>query len=462
MLKRIIVYACLILVLLPAIALLRSAGVDESPVLRWLLMAIGSMLAVVFLFMDQWGFICLVLAFMPFTEGIFKFEVGVVTFSPYSMGLVMLTACTILQLALGMRRYKADGFDACLACLCAFYLTSTVLSSDIMDSGLLAFQTIFLPVVLYFNLKAQLDTEEKTELAFRFLIFGVFLFSLATIAQYSLEHQRLTMFNVAPISAATLTLVPILGLLFSGRKRSLPGMVSLLVCSAAYVLSFSRVYLASLLATPVLWRIIRGRRAMALFTCMFVASLVFTLVASFSIPKKDVDDVLAMGKSFNMEKEFRVSEKGAGRLVDPRHWMVSYEMRILTYRLGLENFLNSPTFGVGLHKGDVMVTQHNFHVEWLEFGGLLGYIFYSLVFFWYFATFSEQAQRDKETAVYVLSVFIILANCLTNGLMHGFFSHVVYAAMGFSFARRNVLSGSDGAVRTEEPSRSHLDSWARA
>ncbi|BBD09268.1 O-antigen ligase family protein [Desulfovibrio ferrophilus] len=401
-----------------------------------------SVMGLIFLITNQLMLLCLTLAFLPFTRGLFQFEIGPVTFSPFSMGLIVIGMFGVLMVFTGRRKFHFGGFDAALALLCAFYLVSTFLSSDVMDSGFLAFHTLFLPVLSYFCIKLLVDTRDKLDLCFNFFVAGITGFNAVCILQYIILQERVTLLGVPPISIATLSILPVMCLLYSERPKNLLSIVAIAVCLVALFLSFSRIYLLSLLLSPVFMKLIRRGHGFGMFTLMIVFSLGLTLTLPFLGPKVP-DSTTNYGRALGLDAEFKRKEKSLGRVTDLGHMVKSLELRALTYRVGLENFLAKPLFGNGMHKGKYMVTQHNFHVEWLEFGGVLGYVAYLSVFICFFRSFGVLSVEHSELAPYVLTVFIILCNSLTNGFMHGFFSYVTYIAFGFAFAARDILSGRE-------------------
>lgn len=432
-------YVCVSITVLSLLAFLKVSDLWDVQGVRLTVVMSLSILAMVFLFADQLMLLCVTLAFLPITRGLIQFEVGPITFSPFSMGLVLLGLFSLLIVLTGRKKYSLNSFDVALAFLCTFYLVSTMLSSDIMDSGFLAFHSLFLPVLSYLCIKLLADTREKLDLCFSFFVAGITAFNVACIVQYILLQERVTLLGVPPISIATLSIVPVVYLLYSKRPKNVVDIAVIVICLVSLVMSFSRMYLASLALSPLFMWIIRRGHGLGLFVTMIVLSLGLTLGLTFLVPKGMENNSQFYGRLLGLDAEFKRKEKSMDRITDLEHMIKSVELRALTYRQGMDNFLSRPLFGNGMHKGKYMVTQHNFHVEWLEFGGVLGYLAYISVFFSFFKSFGVLSSKHTEFCPYVLIVFTILCNSLTNGFMHGFFSYVTYITLGFTFALRDIL-----------------------
>ena len=125
--------------------------------------------------------------------------------------------------------------------------------------------------------------------------------------------------------------------------------------------------------------------------------------------------------------------------MDINLWKEALYWRAFSYHEGIANFSSAPVFGVGLYKGEVYVTRHNFHVEWLEYGGIVGYLLYTGSFLLHFLSFSAYATFDRFIAINLLILLVILSNSFTNGFMHGIMPYIAFVIIGFNEARRKMI-----------------------
>nr|MDA3868644.1 hypothetical protein [Gammaproteobacteria bacterium] len=156
-------------------------------------------------------------------------------------------------------------------------------------------------------------------------------------------------------------------------------------------------------------------------------------------------------------------EFSAERLTNVDFLLGTIYGRALSYRGGIDSFLASPIFGNGLFRGEYMVTQHNFHVEWLQYGGMIGYILYAVVLISHAIRMRRSAQRDHWIAANLVTMILILANCVTNGLMHGVMPYVLFLLMGLNEARFRINNKATEISVDDSESRcidemAHIDS----
>lgn len=433
-----IAYIAATLIASSLIAMLYTSGLGEEQVPSLAVLGLIACGGLVFLALDCFGVLCMVLAFLPFTEGAFKFEFGIITFSPFTMGIIVLGLAALFLVLLGRVRYRLERFDLVLAALCVFYMCSLLTSSNMVDGGYLAFHALFIPTLTYFVLRVFLSTPERLDLAFAFFAWGIGVFCLASLGHSLSTMERVSFLRVPPVSAATLAVAPLLFVLYSGRGLNRSGLLLALTSLLTMVLSFSRMYFLLFALSPLIMAPIRRGKALKAFLYMLPVTLWLTVALAMSVPEEYVDSYWQYTRTVGIDKRYREDESGAGRVLNPSHWKKTLEVRALLYRIGLENFLEHPLVGTGLYQGKRTVTQHNFHVEWLEFGGIVGYLLTVLAFAAYLGRMAAAAKKDSFLACCVLVVLVILGNALTNGFLHGFFPYIAFLAIGFSYARLSL------------------------
>jgi len=443
---RLLLYASTISVLALLTAFLRLSHLDRMCLLLPLLAMLVLLACLFALVFDPQGLLYVLMAIFPLTDfPLFRFEIGVITFSPFSAGIMCLGVYGLFLVAMGKARLKLEGCDVAILLLCLHYLASTLLSNDIMRSGFLAFHALFIPVMIYLALRIHARTSEELDNCLLFLCIGATLFSVFGVIQALSGIQRSQLLNIHPITQAALTYIPIVYLGFTGRARHPLVLLATAICAVSFMASLSRVFIACLLVSPLFYWLIRKGFARHLMLGLIAISLFLTLHFSFKIPGKTIQEIREYGNILDVHKELAKFEKGPGRLVNFQHWAASMEMRFLAYRIGLEEFLDHPIMGTGLKPGDVMITQHNFHVEWLEYGGVIGYVLYASIFMCFFWQAGGAAMHDNATAIFALVIFVDLFNCLFNGIMHGFLPYIVFMILAFTRIRLETMPAVAGA-----------------
>lgn len=388
-------------------------------------------LLTVALIFDPFGLLCVLLAWLPFFKGFLQIQIGIVTFNPYALGMIMFALAAAVRVTVGRKRYGFTTTDAAIALLCLVFLVSTMFSDQLIRTGYLAFHALFIPVISYFALKAFVKSEQQYRQAVAFFVAGVAVFGLIAIIQFLSVHQRVSVLGIPFIGVATFTLSALLVIVYSGPPRSIlkVGLAALLF--VAFFVTFSRAYLLYLLVTPILFRLIRRGHAAKLILGLFIASLSLTLLVAYNADR------------FRPTHFNQATVNTSKRLTSVSDWKAAIYGRAIDYRAGLETFLEHPLFGVGIQRGEYMVTQHDFQVEWLEYGGIVGYLLYTAVFLLHFSRLGRRANDDRMSAVGLLAILVIMGNSVTNGFMHGIMPYMVFLLMGLNEARLHFLPESD-------------------
>ena len=377
---------------------------------------------------DAFGLYCLTLAWLPFSAGFLQIEIGVVTFNPYLFGMLGLVLVVGARILLGGLKRMFTARDLLVLALGCAFLFSTLQAPDLMEAGFLGFHALFVPIVSYFVARGMVRTEEEYRIAWRFFLVGLVAFGIVGIVEYTAVQGRTHVVSVPPIGAATLLIVAVLGLFLLKSWHWAIRWSALAASSAALVLTFSRTYLVALLVAPVLWYWIRRGGAGYLVGVLIVGTLAATLLVTHN------------AEWFRPTAYDKNAEYSAERITSMDFWKGSIYGRALAFQAGLEEFERHPIAGGGLRKGEKMVTQHNFHIEWLEYGGLIGYALYAAVFVAHFFAMRRLARVDRFCAANLLIISLIVMNAVTNGFMHGLMPYVAFLLMGLNETRRRILA----------------------
>ncbi|SKA87705.1 O-antigen ligase like membrane protein [Paucidesulfovibrio gracilis DSM 16080] len=383
-----------------------------------------------------------IFAFFPFSYQIFKVEVGIITFNPYSAGLLLFAGIAVLRLIFQRARLKLTLTDLFLAGVCVVYFIGTLRSPDVVDSGFLAFNFLFQPVVAYYVLRVMITNEEEYRSLLRYMVLGMLGFAVMAVAFWLQTGQRAIPLGTPAISTATLMAFGaclVMGSDVVPRKLRIP---LALLCVAAMFLTFSRVFLVLSVLTPFCYLLIKKGKAITLFVAFFGASLLATFMLIIYAQFIEPDQTIFTAEEYRTEQ----------RLTNVENWKDALYGRVAQFQSGLSNFLEHPFLGLGLYRGPQVITQHNFHVEWLEYSGVVGYALYLFFLLSHAARMNRFAPLDHPIRWQLLATLLVLNNCLFNGIMHGFMPHVVFICMGLSEARSRFphLREQAASERAEE------------
>lgn len=425
--KTLTIYTIFISIFAIQAALIFSLGDKFARDLAIPFAIIDSILILIGIILDRVGFLALILASLPFSYGIGQIEIGIVTFNPYILGMIFYVVIMLPEIFRFFLNTKISVTERILLSLSLVFFISTLYSDDLIGSGYLAFHAIFIPLITFIVLKYSLRKEDEWEKVNVIFLSGTVAFAAFAIIAYAETQTRATAFGVPYIGVATLMVVPIIKLITMHAWRNIFLALSLLISIIALLVTFSRMYLVVLLFAPLMYRFIRKGFAASLIVALFSISMLFTLTLVF------------MPKDFNNFSYDKEEESTYQRITNIENWMRSLYGRAYAYEYGFNNFYTSPIVGVGLYKGKKMVTQHNFNVEWLEYGGLLGYFLYIAVFIYHFRHAQYWAKHDTYIASNLLIILVILANSSTNGFMHGIMPIVAFLVMGLTESRIRIL-----------------------
>ena len=384
------------------------------------------------LFSDLGGFACLAMLWLPFSRGFLKYEIGVVTLDGYVAAMGVLALASLLALFAGRAKFKVSGTDLLILFICSVYLCSTLLSTDVLESGYLAFHAIFVPVLSYFCVKTLAERDVDYRRMVTAFIVGATAFSTFVVHDFLLTDRRVETFQLPPISIGTVLISALF--LLAGASWVRRGWKLILggVLLVGLLMTLTRVFLLLVLTGPFFYWAIRRGLGVLLLSTMLVITFVGTIMLAYS------GDTFRPPSSYNASKG-NVTE---GRLTNKNAWKEALYSRTQDDLEGLELFRANPVVGTGLHRG-IFVTRHNIHVAWLQYGGVLGYVAYLWLFLGHFRKSRNMAKEHPETAAGLLVIFTILTNGITNGFMHGFMPIVTFIVLGLNEAHNNKIYASD-------------------
>lgn len=366
-------------------------------------------------------------------DKVWVMDVGFMTITGY---YILISALTIIQLAallLGRARFKLDGVDLALAAVCVIYLCSTLLADDTRVAGLLAFNAIFIPTLTYFTAKSLLTDETALLRGIFSGAAGLAVLAIVGIGDFVATGARPTPLQQDGISMSTLAVLPLMVGLYAAkhiRMRSMRfGLVGLGVLTMG--LSLARVYWIFTALSPIVVRLFRKGSALYVAVVVLAASLVLTLLVT--IGKVAIEPTAVKGRD----------DQGIERVLNLENWKAAIYNRVVSmYQPSLDTFMDKPFLGQGLfvHKYQA-TTTHNFHLEWLESGGVLGYLMFTALYVCHFARIARRAREDALLRAVGVGSLAILVNGLTNGIMHSVMPTCLMLCLGMASARLQHVPG---------------------
>jgi hypothetical protein len=387
---------------------------------------------------DPFGILCLIVFSMPFSLGVLQIEIGIMTFNPYTLGIAGALLFAIAGVGMRMIRYRPAPEDLVALLLGFSFLLSTLRAPNLVEAGYLAFHGVFIPIITYLALKTLIRTPDQYHKVLVAFVGGIVAFAVYGLVQFAKDTQRLHILEMPPISAAALITSALIIIVYSGWWRKLPGLLAILTLFAALLTTFSRGYLVLLFLTPVIFYILRRGHGTKMITTILAATLLGTLVFAKA------------QEQFYVRGVDREHEQSAERITDLDYWKSSLYGRARYYAVGIREFSKSPIFGNGFHMGfssedGRAVVWHNFHVEWLEYGGISAYLLYVMLLIIHFRGVSRDARTQRAIAVNLTVLFTVLLNGLTNSFTAGISPYIGFLMMALNRAHQRAALGNPSA-----------------
>lgn len=367
----------------------------------------------------------LCLAWLPF-DRVYSVSIGFMTVTPYYVGIVLVFITTLVKVVFDRERFVVTATDFALGAVCFMYLCSTLLSDIPQTAGLLAFRAIFIPTLTYFVCKALLQDEEMLLRALNLFAVGIGVLAGAALVAFVISSERPEPFGRDGVAMASMAIVPLMvGLYGVQRGHRLWRLVMIGGGLVAVGVSISRAYWIFVLLSPLFFRLFMRGRAFMVALAMLATSLLLTLW------------ITTDASSFATVRINNQEDHGIQRVLSAEHWKAAiYNRVVLMYAPSLEQFERRPIFGRGLYVAESQATTtHNLHLEWLESGGLLGYLAFAALYLTHFRNLSRRARGDPMSSALGIASLAILINGITNGIMHSVMPTVAMMCLGLVAAR---------------------------
>ena len=400
-------------------------------VLKLYLMIVISIAATIISIFDTAGLLSFLLGVMPFSAGFLSFEVSIITLNPFTAGIISTFFFSSIRFPFknDLRRYHLVDLIILLLCL-SYLMTLFLFSNNIVSSGYIAFHALFVPVISYFTIRGAIFTKDELESLVFFFQLGLVVFCLCAVLKFIVELNRIYIFGQNPIGVSTLAFALFCYSINIDIKNIFFRLCLILLSVFTILFSFSRVYILFLLFSPIMNRMNKKGFSLVVLLTIFIGTLLITLLIAFNAE---------MFKPKTTYHEAIQIENTIGRVTNLDFLKATLYGRAITYREAFKKFLDAPIFGIGISKGERVITLHNFHLEWLQYGGFVGYLLYSSVILLHLKNIIKFIEKDSLIRANFLIIQVILVNSFANGIMHGLSPLILYIIIGINEVKINYL-----------------------
>lgn len=371
----------------------------------------------------------------PYSRGFFQFEIANVTFSPFSFGCLLIGFYLFIKFLTGNAKLKITAFDFVYIALIAFYTITTMTAHNFSKTGYLYLHGLIIPFICYYIVRlSNFNADQLYGLWSHFTFSALVFMSLFVV--YSLASPGRSLFlRMTPIDIATLSYAFVSYYYFNKGKKF--GRFFLFISIIALILTFSRTYIVCLVLLPLFKRYLTSRNAVFLTHCFFIVSLLFTVIVSVQVDVNIMDSV--------SKDEYVANEKNQGRLYSADNWKRAFLGRFRSFAFALEDIKENPMLGAGLDFGNKSST-HNFHLEWLQSSGIVGYVLFYLLFILFFRRLSPFLNTDPFAKCIYVTIIVVFINGLMNGVLHGIMPklNMILMGAGYSWVAQLKLQNEEG------------------
>ena len=435
------IYASLLGVIAFEVLFYVLSGIYLSPQTLMMIAAAHGLVFALAIGADSFGFLCLILAWLAFDGGPIKASIGAATFTPFMAGSLILALIVAARVLVGGKRFPFSSTDLGILLLLLTYSVSTSLAEILIDSGYLAVHGLLVPACIYFGVKGLASTPGELRRALGWLLGGLvaFCFAATVAAALGFASRRSTLGRDA-IAVATIGVTVVCYLLYGFRSAPWMRVLGSFVGVAPIIALLARGYMVGLVLSGFIHAAIRRGWALTLLLVFLVSTLGTT--AFFTLNPEP----------FRPHSYSFAKENTEERVTNPEYWKAGIYSRLVIFQSSAEDFRAHPIFGTGLYRGaEGGATTHNFHWEWLQYGGIFGYVSYLFIFISHFYRMGKIAPQNKIVAASLTLLLLILANGLMNGFMHGVMPVFAFIAMGIAEAEAATETEEEPAAQQAKP-----------
>lgn len=358
------------------------------------------------------------------------------TFTLFSIGIISCASVLFIKIIVGKIKFVANSIDILVLFLCTFYSIKGLLSIDYKSSCFFTLHGIIIPAIVYFCTKTLLTNKQTTTKFCYFYTFGTVILSIYMAMNIMLYGRLNSVGGITSISGATYLFLGLcIAIYIIYNQNKLAKIVSIFLNAIGFISTLSRMYTLALFVMIFMKNIFRKTNIAAGYIILMLMTLIVTLVLTSKMIHLSVQV---------SREQITEMEHGADRLTNMDSIKYALAGRIEEYNRGMELFYKSPITGAGIQRGLANITQHNVHVAWLAYGGIVGYAIYFSIFLIFFLRITNKDKSDGIIFVGTATTFAVILNSLTNGIMHGAMPIVAFLAMGMTTAQKNQQKDMEG------------------
>jgi hypothetical protein len=354
------------------------------------------------------------------------------------VGVLLLAGLSLSQIVLGKKKFGFNTVDFLLLLFCFTFLVSTFLADNVVNSGYLAFRAVFIPIITYFTIKMIAgDSEKIFNNILNTLLLGTVFFIIIALIHLNTFGRGLGGFlSRTPVGASELGCFVFFWFCYTDLHKKIWGKIVIILSLAFVFMTFSRVSFLSILVSPFLIYLIRRNYVMSFFVLLFPVLLMLTILIPFN---KDL---------FRHNYVPSSSVSTIKRVLEPDLYKKAFVGRAIQFSKGLQEFKKNPILGTGIKKSKLgigkqssksHISTHNFHIEWLEYSGIIGYFFISSAFLVFFWRQKKIIVHDNQSAILFSLIIVTFLNSASNGIMHGIRPELIFIFMGFIEGKRKII-----------------------
>ncbi|ROS05050.1 hypothetical protein EDC56_0572 [Sinobacterium caligoides] len=374
-------------------------------------------------------FLYLTLFWLPFSVDVLTFELVGGTWTLFILGVAFLLPTAMISYLSRVTRMNTS-VDFYLLSICFLYLIHLFFVDDVSASAYKAIHGVIIPMATYFLLKGMVVTEKGYVSSVRALVFGFSVFSVFYVLEIYRTGfgVRIDVFDRDAISVGAFSVFVIVFSLYTNLFKGWVKWFLILLNSLSLMGTLSRAYMVTVAVSPVFNRFVSGRSVCRVYTLFMIVTLFFSVFFVFNS---------SFFKPSGWDPKL---ENSLERLTNIDYWKNGVYGRLKTFEPSVEKFVDKPVFGNGFSSAKNSSTVHNFHLEWLEFGGAVGYVLFFMVFYSHFNRVSKFFYNDKYLVVSSYYMLFMFVNGLMNGVMHGVMPYMLFCVLGLGEARIQLLS----------------------
>ena len=369
------------------------------------------------------------LFWIPFSMFYLTFDTYGGTWTFFMLCIAVLTPFACIKYFTQSRFNYGFGTDVCVIALTLLFLFFLMFNAPGSSTAYKTVHGLLIPAASYIVVKSLIHTEKRFFTCLKVMMGGFSLYALCTLLIFIItgENNRIVnYFGRDSITSAALSCWVVLFALYTPLLKGIAKYVVIIVNAAGLLLSLSRSLITTTAGSPLLIQRFFAKNMFVILVVFFASTLAITTVLVSRV------DVFTFN-NWNPEMEHTTA-----RLTNMEYWKRSIHGRLYSFKPSMERIKNAPIFGNGFpgYRGS---TVHNLHMELLEYGGIVGYLLFVLIFIAHFWSARAYFSKDRYLLVGAIFILFMLINGLLNGVLHGLAPLLIFIQLGFNESRLIII-----------------------